>query len=495
MNKKILKSIIIIGIIGIITLILTNTSDAASLSVKASKSSVSPGESFTVTVTLSDAAGPVSATVSGGSGSLAKEWLENSSKSFTCTAGSSGTVTITASGTVGDFATGNDVTVRNSTSVTIVVPTPQPEPTPAPKPSNNTSNNNSSGNSSNNNTSKTVKKSDNSNLSSIQIAEGVISPEFSKTVKEYTVNVPYEVTKLSIAATPEHSKGTVTINGNDELKVGENLIEIIVTAEDSSTDKYTIKAIRAKQELSLQTLSIYYVNGNGEKVELKLDPQFSFDVYSYAVNDILAHTIQSLSVEAKANAENAKVEIVGNDELKSGTNEIAIKVSVTDEAGLEEQKTYTIKVQKEEEPVVVELTTIQKIQNFFGGFGSGTTKWISSNFDKIITGMLLISTSAFVGLTIYFACDYKNYQKLLAKLASYNKENLMERANVALKPENSTVEEVQNIEEKEDKKAKLEELKSIISKKQKLKQQEVKDLNKIKSMLAKTKANIENMLL
>lgn len=457
MNKKILKSIIIIGIIGIITLILTNTSDAASLSVKASKSSVSPGESFTVTVTLSDAAGPVSATVSGGSGSLAKEWLENSSKSFTCTAGSSGTVTITASGTVGDFATGNDVTVRNSTSVTIVVPTPQPEPTPAPKPSNNTSNNNSSGNSSNNNTSKTVKKSDNSNLSSIQIAEGVISPEFSKTVKEYTVNVPYEVTKLSIAATPEHSKGTVTINGNDELKVGENLIEIIVTAEDSSTDKYTIKAIRAKQELSLQTLSIYYVNENGEKVELKLDPQFSFDVYSYAVNDILAHTIQSLSVEAKANAENAKVEIVGNDELKSGTNEITIKVSVTDEAGLEEQKTYTIKVQKEEEPVVVELTTIQKIQNFFGGFVSGTTKWISSNFDKIITGMLLISTSAFVGLTIYFACDYKNYQKLLAKLASYNKENLMERANVALKPENSTVEEVQNIEEKEDKKAKLEE--------------------------------------
>lgn len=457
MNKKILKSIIIIGIIGIITLILTNTSDAASLSVKASKSSVSPGESFTVTVTLSDAAGPVSATVSGGSGSLAKEWLENSSKSFTCTAGSSGTVTITASGTVGDFATGNDVTVRNSTSVTIVVPTPQPEPTPAPKPSNNTSNNNSSGNSSNNNTSTTPKKSDNSNLSSIQIAEGVISPEFSKTVKEYTVNVPYEVTKLSIAATPEHSKGTVTINGNDELKVGENLIEIIVTAEDSSTDKYTIKAIRAKQELSLQTLSIYYVNENGEKVELKLDPQFSFDVYSYSVNDILAHTIQSLSVEAKANAENAKVEIVGNDELKSGTNEITIKVSVTDEAGLEEQKTYTIKVQKEEEPVVVELTTIQKIQNFFGGFGSGITKWISSNFDKIITGMLLISTSAFVGLTIYFVCDYKNYQKLLAKLASYNKENLMERANVALKPENSTVEEVQNIEEKEDKKAKLEE--------------------------------------
>lgn len=438
---------------------------AASASVRANSTTIKPGESVTITASVSATeAWNLKITASGGnlsgttvSADAMGSEVSQSVMTATFTASSEGTYTISLTGQV----TGSDlkkVPVSSSCTITVKAPAVAPDP----KPSNNTDNTtkpstNTTTKPNTNNTTTTTKKSDNSNLSSIQIAEGVISPEFSKTVKEYTVSVPYEVTKLSIAATPEHSKGTVTINGNDELKVGENLIEIIVTAEDSSTDKYTIKAIRAKQELSLQTLSIYYVNENGEKVELKLEPQFSFDVYSYSVNDILAHTIQSLSVEAKANAENAKVEIVGNDELKSGTNEITIKVSVTDEAGLEEQKTYTIKVQKEEEPVVVELTTIQKIQNFFGGFGSGITKWISSNFVKIITGMLLISTSAFVGLTIYFACDYKNYQKLLAKLASYNKENLMERANVALKPENSTVEEVQNIEEKEDKKAKIEE--------------------------------------
>lgn len=429
--------------------------------------SLTTGDAKTITVSATGCAGQFSISSSNSSVvtvSPSSVWLDNSSSSITITAKGAGTATIKITATDVTDTELNDVTGSKSCTVTVTAPKPaEPEtPTQPTTPSDNNttkpSNNNTTTKPSGNTTKPAeAKKSDNSNLSSIQIAEGVISPEFSKTVKEYIVNVPYEVTKLSIAATPEHSKGTVTINGNDELKVGENLIEIIVTAEDSSTDKYTIKAIRAKQELSLKTLSIYYVNGNGEKVELKLDPQFSFDVYSYSVNDILAHTIQSLSVEAKANAENAKVEIVGNDELKSGTNEITIKISVTDEAGLKEQKTYTIKVQKEEEPVVVELTTIQKIQNFFGGFGSGITKWISSNFDKIITGMLLISTSAFVGLTIYFAFDYKNYQKLLAKLASYNKENLMERANVALKPENSTVEEVQNIEEKEDKKAKLEE--------------------------------------
>lgn len=461
------KIFLILGMFFIILLIFSNETHAANATISCA-STGETNKNITIYVSGSAVQWNLKLMVDGqviARSSELENYESNIGISFSgvYTPTTTGTKTVSIVGSITDIS-GTTIDSFNTKTITVSAPAPvtPTEPTKPTTPSDNNttkpSNNNTTTKPSDNTTKPAeVKKSDNSNLSSIQIAEGVISPEFSKTVKEYTINVPYEVTKLSIAATPEHSKGTVTINGNDELKVGENLIEIIVTAEDSSTDKYTIKAIRAKQELSLQTLSIYYVNENGEKVELKLDPQFSFDVYSYSVNDILAHTIQSLSVEAKANAENAKVEIVGNDELKSGTNEITIKISVTDEAGLEEQKTYTIKVQKEEEPVVVELTTMQKVQNFFGGFGSGITKWVSSNFDKIITGMLLISTSAFVGLTIYFACDYKNYQKLLAKLASYNKENLMERANVALKPENSTVEEVQNIEEKEDKKAKLEE--------------------------------------
>lgn len=473
------KIFLILGMFFIILLIFSNETHAANATISCA-STGETNKNITIYVSGSAVQWNLKLMVDGqviARSSELENYESNIGISFSgvYTPTTTGTKTVSIVGSITDIS-GTTIDSFNTKTITVsapalVTPTEPTKPTTPTTPSNNNTTKPST-----NNTSATVKKSDNSNLSSIQIAEGVISPEFSKTVKEYTINVPYEVTKLSIAATPEHSKGTVTINGNDELKMGENLIEIIVTAEDSSTDKYTIKAIRAKQELSLQTLSIYYVNENGEKVELKLDPQFSFDVYSYSVNDILAHTIQSLSVEAKANVENAKVEIVGNDELKSGTNEITIKISVTDEAGLEEQKTYTIKVQKEEEPVVVELTTMQKVQNFFGGFGSGITKWVSSNFDKIITGMLLISTSAFVGLTIYFAFDYKNYQKLLAKLASYNKENLMERANVALKPENSTVEEVQNIEEKEDKKAKLEEF---------IKNDEIEEKAKIKTARGK----------
>ena len=464
MNKKTIRIIITICMCLATLLIFQTTSNAATLSISTSKSSVAPGETFTVTVTLNEAAGPISATTSGGTGS-ASQWLENSSFSFTCTAGSSGSVTITASGTVGDFATETDISIGKTKSVAIIQPTPEPTPTPEPEPtptpepeptptpSNNTSNNIKP----NTNTSTpTVKKSSNSNLESLQIAEGVFSPEFAKNVYEYAITVPNEITKLNISASQEHSRATVKVVGNNELQVGDNTVEIIVTAEDGSTSTYKIYATRALPELSLATLGISYINENNEKVNIVLEPQFVGNIYEYKINERLSHTIKKLQIEATANRENAKIELSGNEDLKAGKNEITIKVTLPNEDGLEEQKIYTIVLERKEEPVIVPLTTTQKIKNWFCGIGATVENWAHTNFNQIITGMLLFATVAFVGLTIYLAVDYKNYQKLLSKLAEYNMDNLKERANVALNPEmannieeenNENVENIEKIEE------------------------------------------------
>ena len=464
MNKKTIRIIITICMCLATLLIFQTTSNAATLSISTSKSSVAPGETFTVTVTLNEAAGPISATTSGGTGS-ASQWLENSSFSFTCTAGSSGSVTITASGTVGDFTTETDISIEKTKSVAIIQPTPEPTPTPEPEPtptpepeptptpSNNTSNNTKP----NTNTSTpTVKKSSNSNLESLQIAEGVFSPEFAKNVYEYAITVPNEITKLNISASQEHSRATVKVVGNNELQVGDNTVEIIVTAEDGSTSTYKIYATRALPELSLATLGISYINENNEKVNIVLEPQFVGNIYEYKINERLSHTIKKLQIEATANRENAKIELSGNEDLKAGKNEITIKVTLTNEDGLEEQKIYTIVLERKEEPVIVPLTTTQKIKNWFSGIGATVENWAHTNFNQIITGMLLFATVAFVGLTIYLAVDYKNYQKLLSKLAEYNMDNLKERANVALNPEmannieeenNENVENIEKIEE------------------------------------------------
>lgn len=337
-------------------------------------------------------------------------------------------------GTTTDSFASKTLTVTAPTPVTPTEPTtpttPNTPSTPTTKPSTNT-------------TTKPAetKKSDNSNLSALQIAEGVITPEFNKKVKEYSINVPNEITKLSIVATPEHSKATVKITGNEELQVGENNVEIVVTAEDGSTDTYKIIVTRALPELNLQTLSIYYIDENNQKVEIKLEPQFVFNTYEYKSLEKLSYTVKELQVDATANRENAKVEIIGNKEIKAGKNEITIKVTLPNEEGLEEQKTYKITIEREDEPVIVPLTTMQKMKNWFSGVGASVGGWITANFDKLISGMLLIATASFVGLTIYFAYDYKNYQRILAKLAEYNKENLNQRASVALNPEMANINE------------------------------------------------------
>ena len=60
-----------------------------------------------------------------------------------------------------------------------------------------------------------------------------------------------------------------------------------------------------------------------------------------------------MQIEATANRENAKIELSGNEDLKAGKNEITIKVTLPNEDGLEEQKIYTIVLERKEEPVIV----------------------------------------------------------------------------------------------------------------------------------------------
>lgn len=447
MNKRISKSILIIGIIIIVGLLLTTVSNAT-LTITTSKSTVSPGESFNVTVSVgSNEAGAIN--LSASNGTLSQTYVDlmsQSSLTISCVAGSSGTITINASGLVANYASETEGTQSASKSVIIKQPTPttpttpNTPSTPTTKPSTNTPTKPST-KPSNPSTPTTSTKSNNSKLSSLQIVEGVFSPEFAKNVYEYAVIVPNEITKLSIAASQEHSRATVRIVGNEELQVGDNTVEIIVTAEDGSTSTYKIYATRALPELNLQTLSICYIDENNQKVELKLEPQFVFNTYEYKSLEKLSYTVKELQVDAIANRENAKVEIIGNKEIKAGKNEITIKVTLPNEEGLEEQKTYKITIEREDEPVIVPLTTMQKIKNWFSGVGASVGGWITANFDRIISGMLLIVAASFVGLTIYFAYDYKNYQRILAKLAEYNKENLNQRASVALNPEMANINE------------------------------------------------------
>ncbi len=85
----------------------------------------------------------------------------------------------------------------------------------------------------------TREKSSNNLLSSLTIAGYDI--DFAFDVFEYQIDVTDPgVKELDISYTTEDENATVEIIGNEDLQMGRNVIRIIVTAEDGSTQHYTL---------------------------------------------------------------------------------------------------------------------------------------------------------------------------------------------------------------------------------------------------------------
>lgn len=217
---------------------------AASGSLVVSSSSVYVGDSFTVTTNVSSAAawnihvsasGPVSGCSINQADATADAMDTNKTFSATCTATGTGTITITLSGDVTSASDGNAVNVSGSRSVTVSTrPTP-----PSNNNNNNNNNNNSNNNSSNNKT--TDNRSKNNNIKELSV-EGYDLTKADN--NNYTLLVPNDVTSINIKATAEDSKSKVTGAGNHDINVGENNIEVVVTAENGSQNKITIKVTR-----------------------------------------------------------------------------------------------------------------------------------------------------------------------------------------------------------------------------------------------------------
>ena len=264
MKSKIIKLSISFIITIAMFLLITSKVNAANLTISA-KESVKPGETFTVTVSLKGGAGPISASTTNGTGSK-KEWLDDNSFSFSCKAGTTGNVTISASGTVGDYTTEKDVAVSSTKTVKII------EETKTPTSTNKTTTSSNKTTTNKNTTKKTtstikktetkkeeVKKEETKYLLEELKIEGVeISPVFDSNKLEYTVNFEgIETNKLNIKTKANTSEAIINIVGNENLQLGENIIEIELKGQDDKQiTKYTIKAIKEKSKLDIANESI-----------------------------------------------------------------------------------------------------------------------------------------------------------------------------------------------------------------------------------------------
>lgn len=86
----------------------------------------------------------------------------------------------------------------------------------------------------------------NSLLENLSIENVTLMPEFRADITEYTAEVGSDIENLNILAVPQIEGAIVTIEGNENLRVGENTITVLVTAKDRNYHKNIHNKVKKK---------------------------------------------------------------------------------------------------------------------------------------------------------------------------------------------------------------------------------------------------------
>ncbi len=296
---------------------------AGSFDASISKTTVTVGDTFTVTAKASGAAGFYTVTASNTNATItgSKEgFVDNSSETWTFKAQKAGTVTITVKTT--DMTDSNDDTKSITKTKTFTVTIKEKT----------TSNSGSSGG---NTTSK--------------------QPNFTTVNKKvYTTN------DVNLRSSWSTSSSAVLVSAGTELTLTGTSTEVVngyiwyrVTYKGST--KYIAKNFVSDTKPedvdhpeTIKSSNNYLSSLTIEKVTLS--PDFSRETLEYTAT--LKEDLTKLNVTAKAEHNNATVKIEGNSSLKDGEN--TIKVTVTAENG--SKKTYTVKVTKTTDDTTIETS-------------------------------------------------------------------------------------------------------------------------------------------
>lgn len=370
------------GILLILGLIIPIITCAASFSVSTSKSSVTAGDSFTVSIGAGGLTGSFGISVENGTANISKVWIERGAaeKTITVKTSNPGTTRVTITAKNVETEDGTSVTGSKTASVTVKEKSSGGSSggssnnggstSGGGSTSNSGSGSTSGGNSSSNNNNNSNDTSTNSNalLKMIKVSPVDFSGFKPTKYSGYSVTVENDVTEVSVKATPQVSGAKVAISGDKDLKEGKNTVSIVVTAKDGKTKKtYTVEVNRlAAGEEATETTE--GPEGQEETTSLlsnltiqnvNLTPAFSPDIYEYTVEvgaDVLSLPIEALPVD-----EGTKVEVLGNENFVDGEN--IVTILLTSEDG-KQTTTYQIKVMKNMQPVVSTTNNEDAQKNF-----------------------------------------------------------------------------------------------------------------------------------
>lgn len=187
-----------------------------------------------------------------------------------------------------------------------------------------------------------VKKvlSENDFLKSLKVTNGNLSPTFNKNTQNYTVSVPYSVSKLQFTALCEDDKSTLQVNNPDLAAGGKTNVTITVVSEANTKRVYTIQVTRAEKPAE--------VKSNNNKLQsletgYPLSPLFHPDITEYTME--VPHDIKEVTLSLTVQDTKCTYVIEGGKDFEVGEN--VVKVICTAEDG--SVRNYTILVTREED--------------------------------------------------------------------------------------------------------------------------------------------------
>lgn len=216
---------------------------------------------------------------------------------------------------------------------------------------------------------KRLEASNDNTLKSLSIQGYLFNSPFNSGKYEYNLNVKENVDKINILAEANNVNATISGIGEFSLVSGKNVFTISVTSQSGETKTYTINVFKSSGISLLSSLKVS---------RYKITPKFNR--YSFIYDLYIYDDIDELRIIASA-SDGDKVEIIGNENLKKGKNEIYIKVSGVDKS----TSVYKINAYK--------LDKLDYIDNLGKKSGTLTTSLLV---------LFVISIIVMVGLIGYF---------------------------------------------------------------------------------------------
>ena len=196
---------------------------------------------------------------------------------------------------------------------------------------------------------KEEEKSSNKALKELTVENYTLTPEFNPQTTKYSVDLTSGEEKLTIKAIPEDEKANVDITGNENFKVGNNIVKITVTAEDGTTRIYSITVSKSNEDGVVDSLKLSSLKVSKGTLEPNFDPSIT----SYVITIEDPSTIKIEDIVATAADENVDVTVAENEQTESGEKIITIMLESKDGS---KTGVYQISVKK---PVQNQMVTTQ----------------------------------------------------------------------------------------------------------------------------------------